>query len=146
MTKETAKTKKGVSLYDKFSTDKKAEADTGIVLDYGEAGKIRIHRAGGANQRFKNFTTAKLKPYTRQINAGTIDEETSRKLTAEIYAKTIIVGWDGVCGPDGEPLAFSEENVVRVLLDLPELFDDIQRAAQDASLFRSAENEVVEGN
>jgi len=146
MTKEITKTKKPASLYDKFDTDKKAEADVGIVLDYGEAGKIRIHRAGGANQRFKNYTTATLKPFTRQINTGTMDEETSRKLTAQIYAKTIIIGWEGVVGRDGEPLEFNEENVAKLLLDLPELFDDIQRAAQDASLFRSTETEIVEGN
>lgn len=145
MTKIEKTTKKS-SLYSRFATDKKVEAESGIVLDYGDAGSIRIHRAGGANQRFKNYTTATLKPYTRQINTGTMDEDTSRKLTAQIYAKTVIVGWEGVCGPDGETLEFTEENVIKVLLDLPELFEDIQRAAQDASLFRAAENDVVEGN
>lgn len=137
---------KKTSLYDKFATSKDAEQGTGIVLDYGDAGKITIHRAGGANRRFKDYTSAKLKPFTRQINAGTMDEEVSRKLTADIYAKTVIVGWEGVTGPDGEELEFTVENVTQVLLDLPDLFDDIQRAAQDASLFRAAVNEEVEGN
>lgn len=144
-TEETPKTKVK-TLYDQFETNREAETEKGVVLDYGAAGKIRIHRAGGGNQKFKNYTSAKLKPYTRQISAGTMDEEVSRKLTADIYARTVIVGWEGVLDRSGNVLEFNYDNVVKILMDLPDLFEDIQRAAQDAANFRADIQEEVAGN
>jgi len=137
--------KKPVGLYKQFKTDKNLEKD-GIILDYGEAGRIRIARAGGNNERFKRYTEAQLKPYTRQISAGTMDEKLATKISADIYAKTIILGWEEVTGEDGKPLEFTVENVTKVLLDLPDLFSDIQKAASDATLFRADVQDAVAGN
>lgn len=134
------------TFYSQYTTDQNLEKGDGVVLDYGKLGTIRIHRAGGTNQRFKNYTRAKLAPYTRQINNNTLDEDVSRQLTADIYARTVIVGWEGVRGRDGRLLEFNYENCVRLLTDLPELFDDIQKAAQDVSNFRAAVNADIEGN
>lgn len=145
-TTTTPPAKKPASLYEKFASDQSAESVDGITLDYGEAGKIIIHRAGGSNQRYKNYAAAKLKPYQRQIQAKTMDEAVTRAVMADVYAKTVIVGWEEVRGRDGELLPFTPENVKQVLIDLPDLFDDIQTAANDASLFREANNEAIEGN
>jgi hypothetical protein len=135
-----------MSLYKKFATDENAEAGEGIVLDYGDGVKIRIHRAGGGNKAFARILEAKTKPYRRQIDNGTIDQDVMRRLMAEIYAKSVIIGWEGVTDEDDHPLAFTEENVVKVLLDLPDLFRDIQEAASNAALFRADANAAVEGN
>jgi hypothetical protein len=134
------------NIYDAFSTNPKSESDEGVVLQYGENINIRIHRAGGANQKYKNYARAKLAPYMRQINAGTLDENVTRGLMIDVYARTVIVGWEGVTDKKGNPLDFTRENVVQVLTDLPELFDDIQKAAQEAALFRDAIQEDILGN
>ena len=135
-----------MSTYKQFETNKDVEAGEGITLDYGSAGKFKIHRAGGANQKFKNYTQAKMKPYTRQIQQGTLDEAVATDLNADIFSRTVIVDWEGVTGRDGQPLPFTIENCKQLLLDLPDLFADIQRAAQDASLFRKQVVDDVVGN
>jgi hypothetical protein len=134
------------SLYDLFKTDDKAETQDGIVLDYGAAGQIRIVRAGGGNKRFSQALNAKLRPYQRQIANDTMDEAVAARLMAEVYAETVIIGWDGVTGPDGQPLAFCKANVVQLLTDLPDLFRDIQTQAVTAANFRAAELEEMGKN
>lgn len=141
-----APAKKARSFYDVYTTDTEAETGEGITLDYGDMGKITIHRAGGSNRKFINYVTAKMKPYNRQVQAGTMDPKLGVQLSADIYAKTVIIGWEGVRGRDGEVLPFTYDNVVKLLIDLPELFNDIQAAAQDAANFRAAVNKDVEGN
>ncbi len=128
-----------MSFYKTYKTNGANETD-GIVLDYGDSGKIRIARAGGSNRKYTEQVRLKLlKPYERQIANNTMDEEASTRIFAEIYASTIILGWEGVSDENGKPLAFTRDNVIKLLTDLPELFRDIQDAAQKFSNFREAE-------
>lgn len=129
------------SFYEQYETDKNLESGDGVVLDYGKAGSIIIHRAGGNNRKFLTVTQATLAPYRRQIQAGTLDEGTDAKLMAEIYATSVIVGWKGVKGRDGKTLPFTKANVIKLLLDLPELFADIKEQAANVANFRKAQIE-----
>lgn len=123
-----------------FATDKKAETEQGITLDYGSF-KIRIVRAGGANRKYAETLNRKLKPYRRQLENDTIDGEVALKAMAEVYADTVIIGWEGITGPDGQPLDYCRNNVIKLLTDLPDLFRDIQEQANKAALFRAQERE-----
>jgi len=134
------------SIYKAFETSPKAEADEGICLDYGPVGKIWIARAGGANQKFINYYNAQMKPYTRQIQNNTLDNEVARNLEADIFARTILLRWEEIRGRDGQLLEFTVDNAKQLLLDLPVLMQDIRVAAQDASLFRKSVIEDVVGN
>jgi len=64
----------------------------------------------------------------------------------EAYAEAVILGWDGVAGPDGAPLPFTRENAVKLMLDLPDLFRDVQEQATKAALFRAAADLDAEKN
>jgi len=129
------------SFYNAFTTDKNLESGAGVDLDYGDCGVITIHRAGGSNKKFGTVFAAKLRPYERQMNMGTLDDGVAERLLAEAYAEAVIVGWRGVKGESGKNLSFNKDNVVKLLLDLPELFRDIQEQAQKTSNFRKAEVE-----
>lgn len=127
--------------YKMFKTDKDLEAGKGIDLDYGDF-SITIHRAGGANQKYSKVASVKLKPLARQIQNGTADPEAVRRAMAEIYAEAVIIGWKGVRDEKDAVMKFSKENCVKFLVDLPDLFDDIQREADRVSNFRSSEIEA----
>lgn len=126
-----------MSLYAQFKTDPKLEAETGVLLDYGTAGKILIHRAGGANKKFSAVLQAKLKPHRRQIDAKTLEDETATRLMAEAFAEAVIVDWEGVKDEAGNDLPFTKANVVKLLVDLPEFFKNLQDQAGDAANFRA---------
>ena len=127
------------SIYDLFATDPKAEAEAGLVLEYGSFGRITIRRAGGANKAFARALESKLRPYRRQMQAGTLDETLAERLLAEVYAETVLLGWENIHGRDGQDIAFSHRAAAQLLTDLPELFRDVQEQAQKAANFRAAE-------
>jgi len=112
-----------MGLYDLFGTDLDLEKD-GFALEYGDVTFV-IARAGGANQKYQRCVERKMRPYRSAINSGTMVEDTARKLMAEAYAETIVLAWDGVTDRDNNVLDFTVENVTKVLLDLPDLFNEL---------------------
>lgn len=133
------------SLYDVFETNKDIEK-TGIILDYGSAGKIKIARAGGSNVNFAKVLEQKMRPYRRQFETGAMADSVANKLLIETFAETVILGWEGVVGRDGNPLPFSRENVIQVLNDLPDLFVDLREQAMKVANFRADVVEADAGN
>ena len=130
-----------MSLYKQFKTDKNVEKE-GIVLNYGKNSKgedieIRIARAGGANVQYAKLLEVKTKPYRRQIQNETLDNEVAEKITKEVYAKAVVKGWTGVEDENGKPLEFSSENCIKLFDDLPDLWMDIQQQSTKAALFRA---------
>jgi hypothetical protein len=140
-----------MSLYKMFGTSKSVEQD-GIILDYGDV-RLRIARAGGANTAFKESFKQKIKPYKRQIDQKVMDDDVAMSLLAESYADTVILSWgtkqedkDGavtyshtIADADGEQMEFNAANCTKLLIALPELFADVQEAANQASNYRTGE-------
>lgn len=121
--------------YSVFRTDKTLEKE-GIVLDYGDF-KIKVARAGGANAAFQKALAAKVRPYKRQLDAGTIPDDVAEKLFLDVYAESVVLGWEGVTDENGKPLPYSKENAVKLFSDLPDLFRDVQNQAAAISNFRA---------
>lgn len=122
--------------YSMFRTDPKVEALEGIVLNYGPF-NIRVARAGGANAKFRTVLTDRLRPYRKQMEMGSMDDDVAQKLLAEVYADSVILGWEGVTNAEGKILPFTRDNVIKVLLDLPDLFKDVQEQASLLSNFKA---------
>jgi len=133
------------SIYDVFATDKGMER-TGIELDYGKLGKIRIARAGGANNRFTKVLEQKTRPYRRQMDADTMDEDVANTLLIEAFAETVVLGWEGIKDRNKQPMPFTRENVIKLFTDLPELFTDVREQAMKAANFRELGVETDSGN
>lgn len=123
------------SPYAMFATDSAKEAETGVTIDYGGFA-ITIVRAGGANRRFAQVLDAKLRPLRRRLGSGALSDEDAQRVLAEVFAETVILGWEGVTDADGTPMPFNRDNAVRLLTDLPELFRDIQEQAASLANFR----------
>ena len=124
-----------MSLYSKFATDPSVE-NQGIFLDYGDGCKIRIRRAGGANKEYIKAIERLSRTHRFQIQTGRLSIDESRQIMAEVYANTIVLGWEGVKGPNGEEILFSKENCLKLFTDLPDLFADVQAQADNAAFFR----------
>lgn len=120
--------------YELFKTDENLET-RGVVLNYGDF-KITVARAGGANKKYQKVFEAKTRPYRRAIQAGTLDEATDKKAMAETYAEAVVLGWEGMKDAEDKDLPFTRENVVKVFLDLPDLFADVVDQATKVSTFR----------
>lgn len=139
-----------MSLYKNFKTDTTMEKE-GILLDYGQNDdgtsiRIRIARAGGANQRYLKRMDYLSRPYRHQLQRETLDAKTMENIVRQAYAETIVLGWENVQDEDGADIEFSVENALKLFKDLPELFDDIQKASQKIALFKVHAMEEDAGN
>lgn len=139
-----------MNLYSQFKTDESLETE-GVWIEYGETedGKpirIRIARAGGANQKFAKALEKATRPYKKAIQTGTLDNKTADRLYREVFVDTIVLGWENVQGPDGKDLEFTRENVLKLFADLPDLFTDLREQASSAAIFREELLEADLGN
>ena len=134
-----------MSTYSQFKTNASRERE-GITHDLGSAGKFRLARAGGANSAFEKRLMSLSKPYRRAIATGTIERGLADSLLATAFSETVVLGWEGVTGEDGKPIPYSAEACKKLLLDLPELFAELRKAAEDAALFRDETLESDAGN
>lgn len=151
-----------MGLQKQFATDVALE-QKGIYLDYGND-RILIARAGGANKAFARLLEKRTKPFRRAIAIGAFDNDRSLAILRDVYAEAVILGWEVNQGTDAEPkwvkgidpkdageegkdlLPVTVENVKKVLINLPDLFTDIQQQAQAGALFRQEINDASAGN
>lgn len=147
-------------LYRQFATDPDLERD-GIELFYKTGDRdehgndvdiaLRIARAGGGNTKYQKILDHHSKPYRRQIQTESIDPKQLDAIMREVYADSILLGWDTVTTdkdgaeikrvptvPDanGESMSFERKNVIKLFTNLPDLFADVQQSAQKVALFR----------
>lgn len=139
-----------MNLYKLFKTDENLETD-GIFIEYGETDdgkpvRIRIARAGGKNTAFTKALEKATRPHRKAIQSGSMDNATADRLYRDVFADTVVLGWENVTGPDGKPLEFNKENVLKLFQDLPDLFQDLREQAANAALFREAVLEEDLGN
>jgi hypothetical protein len=135
---------KTVDIYKMFGTDKELETD-GIVLNYSDVFWLKVARAGGSNERYKQALTEVTKPYRRAIQTETLLPHMGEKLMRETAAKGLVLAWGSAKFGDGkmpastgEAMDFTVENVIRFFEDLPDVFLDVQEQAGKAGLFRQA--------
>ena len=123
--------------YRQFKTDGALERD-GVALDY-DGFSITVARAGGSNRRYSAAMAQRTKAIRSALRTGHVDEATNQRILREVMADTVVLGWAGVTGRDGEPLPFSRENVVRLFTDLPDLMADVFQQASELANFLEAQ-------
>lgn len=139
------------SPYALFETDPTIE-QAGIKLDYGKF-YFQVARAGGANTRFRDVLRQRMAPHKRALATETMSEDLADKITLDVFAETVVLGWgsekhgDGkMVARDGSALEFSQENVKQLFKDLPDLARDVMQQAQSTALFRAVVAEIDAGN
>ncbi|MBS7702709.1 hypothetical protein [Chelatococcus asaccharovorans] len=131
--------------FDAYSLDENLENGQGVTIEYDDGRRFTIHRAGGANKRFGQLLSARMKPLARKIETGTLPDETANRILAEVYAATVIIGWEGITSK-GQPVPFTAENVVAFLLAMPEVFTAIRQDANNLANFRREATEIAAKN
>ncbi len=141
-------------MYAQFQTDAILETE-GVEINYGPF-RITIARAGGSNKRFARIMDSKTKPHRRAIQTETMDPDRAGTIHMEAYAEAIILRWEakvngefkiGIENPDGGALLpVTVPNIVSTLVNLPDLWMDLQTQATRIALFRKTVMEDDAGN
>ena len=149
-----------MSLYKDFSTEKKSEVE-GKWLAVSNDVRILLRRAGGSNSAYQQMFAKLIRPVRRQVDNNTLPQKKMLEIMAKGYAHTVVLDWESreiaedgetwklkknnIMGPDGKWIPCTPENIEKVLLDLPDLFDVIRDAATSYSLFQAEEEEADAG-
>lgn len=133
------------SFYEHYSTDAAIEK-AGVWADYGDLGKILLARAGGANKKYLKAVEAFQRKNKRRLDLGLVPSAELIEVTAKIFAETVVLGWEGVKGRDGNPLPFTTDNCRQLLMDLPELLRDLEKLASDHTAYRAQIDEAAAKN
>lgn len=158
------------TLYGSLKTSAKLESE-GVWLDLGHS-RIRLARAGGANQKFNAAAERIARDHKRTIQLDLMSTEKGRELVRDLYTQTVIVDWltaddEGTLDDDGDeaPADYTGQkytrglsmadgeigecniaNVTTVLTDLPDLLLIIKDTAESLTFYRRALIENITGN
>ena len=119
----------------KFKADRTAE-DEGVwvALDGDDTGaRVKLARIG--NRRYREAMQRRMKPFRRALRAGTLEEATAERVTAEVLAETVLLDWQDLA-LDGAALAYSPDRARELLLEM----------ATDIELYRQQDQEEAEKN
>jgi len=131
-----------MGIYNKFKTNRKLETE-GIFYE-GDTYKIKLARAGGSNQAFNAAMERFNTEHGRAIKNNLLSNDKALELMANAYADTVVLDWQtkvddkwqqGIEQPDGSIAPFNRENVVRILIDVPDLFMELQAIASNHQLY-----------
>ena len=118
-----------------FKTDSDLERD-GVWFEISDDIGFLIRRFGGKNSDRVKLALAKYhKPYTRQIEKGTLDPQKETELMTKAFVESCMIDWKGV-EIDGESVPFSQETAFKFFLELPELLSELFNHANDVNSYK----------
>lgn len=132
-----------MGLYNRYNTNADLE-NTGVIYDLGDA-RVRLARAGGANNAYLKRMEALTKPHRRAIQNNSIERDVLLNIVRQVFAETVIKGWEtrtkkgdfvsGIEDAEGNIQPYNLDNVMRTLTDLPDLFSELQEFAGDQNMY-----------
>ena len=133
-----------MSLYKQFATNSEKETE-GVKIEFHEAtnddGSIPtfvVSRMGKSNKRYSKALEAATRPYRRQIELGTMNNDKAEEIFLGVFVDTVLKGWKNVRDEDGKPLEFTKAAAVKLFTDLPEVYERLQEEAKLSANFRDA--------
>lgn len=134
-----------MNIYETFS--KPAFLDSAKEFPLSEDASITLLPLTG--EKSKRAFQKLMEPYTPRLKAGGVLTEAEQKdLNLRHFTDTVIVGWKGLKGLNGEAIEFSPTNAKALLSDpkLEGFFDLIAKMASNEAAFTEAQAVEDEGN
>ncbi len=127
----------------KFSNFKvnKDKAENGVWFEFAPGFSLKVARFN--SPKVQNYMRKKQKPYLRQINKGTLDEETSRNILRKTLSKFCLLGWKGLIDDDGKEIKYSEEKAFELLAE-PDFLSEVIEIVQSRETFQDLDEADLE--
>lgn len=122
-----------------YKTDRKREIE-GRWVSGSRGGQYRVARI--SNPKYKAYRDRLLKPHRRSIDADSMDPEKLRELLARAVARHILLDWKDVEDDDGKPIVYTSQVGEQALIEVPDLYDEILRHADNFEDFALEQQEA----
>lgn len=149
-----------LTMWNVFGMDRKKEIE-GFVIEYPGGIRLTLARAGGGNSQFAKAHEIHMRPMRAALGMKEgLPEATQRKLIANVYVDAVIrkfetnvstdpntEDWQPViCWADGHQTPATREYLIELLLQLPDLMDEIIKDSTNLSNFRKEQLQADAGN
>lgn len=139
-----------MSIFKQYKTDANAE-NNGVRVEKGsneDNSKIVfiLARAGKSNTGYKLAFERATKPHKYAIQKGTLDEEISQAIVRDVFCGHVLKGWENVRDENGVDIPFSVENAKKLMVELPDLYEELSATASDNATFLDANREASAKN
>ena len=121
-----------------LQTDPDLERD-GVRLAFGNGRYITIARAGGENRKYRSVMTEAYKPHKSALERGTLDDDTAAELMRGVFAKSIVLGWEGWLDKNGDEIPYTWDSCKELFKEAPEVFSIVRDEADKFSNFARQE-------
>lgn len=127
-----------------FKTDSTLEQDgVDFVIVPEDKSKIppveevsfRLRRFNSRNPRVKAAMASYYKPYSRQVEMGTLPVEKSEEITQKLFIDVCLVSWTGV-KEKGVDLECNKANALALFKRLPDMFEALWTYANNFENFK----------
>jgi hypothetical protein len=134
-----------IDLFAAFSTDASKEEE-GTLTTLPECGDTKWLVARAGNKSYKRLFSSLYKKNKAALESkGDAAEAKSNEVMAELYAKTILLGWEGEISYKGKLHKYSQE-MARTLLAHGDFRSKVETVANDFTSFKSVQDEEDVGN
>ena len=97
-----------------------------------------VSRMGKSNKRYSKALEAATRPYRRQIELGTMNNDKAEEIFMGVFVDTVLKGWKNVRDESGAELPFNKQSATKLFKDLPEVYERLQEEAKLSANFRDA--------
>ncbi|MBU0801815.1 MAG: hypothetical protein KKA05_12545 [Alphaproteobacteria bacterium] len=133
-----------MSLYKQFATNTDKEIEgievqmTEAENDDGSVPTFVVSRMGKSNKRYSKALEAATRPYRRQIELGTMNNDKAEEIFLGVFVDTVLKGWKNVRDESGADMPFTKQTATKLFKDLPEVYERLQEEAKLSANFREA--------
>lgn len=124
------------NIHEMFATDANREAE-GFWHPISDTISFLMARAGGGNSGYSKSLEVRTRPHRRKIDNDDMDLALANTIMIEVFAETVIRDWKGITDEDGNVMPFNKENAVKLLTQLPDLFNELREVAAKQANFRA---------
>lgn len=126
-----------MSIWSTYGTDSD-EAWVDVPDNDGNVARFKLGYVNGANSEFIKEFERVIRPHRRRLRKGqTLDVELQQEILVKVFAKTALLDWENIADRNGNPYPYSVDNAVKLLTELPTLFDILQMEAANNSNFQT---------
>ena len=127
-----------VNLFAKYEMDPIKTVE-GVRFDF-EGITFIIKPSNSANREYRYSLAIAAQSFMHIFKAEPRDNSAVFAANEEIqqiaFSETVLLGWEGMVGRDGNPLEFSKAAALDLLKSCPTVWDELKGAAIDEDLFK----------
>ncbi len=141
-----------MGLRSQFGTDRKAEREgkwfeiEAAKNKDGTVPGFKMARMSANNPAYQAAMERLYKEHGFSIENDTLGNETARPIILKVFADTVLLDWRNVQpNDDGVNQPFTQENVIALMDDMPDLYEVLAKEAKKLGNFQARELEAAVG-